>query len=458
MAEAAGPKLEPLSYCPLEEERFPIYDEPEILREQFNLTTPEIATSYAIKQALHSELVKWHDVPEEKKPQATSLAMIPTYIKEVGELREGATGFVVDAGGTGWKFAKYRVEDGELAEVGEVVEGKFGKKKWQAEEFFDFLAEKVEENSIDLSDVDNLSFIFSFPGDAEGTELGVDVKAKNNLSKNWSIEGLEESGLGVGEMFTKALEKKGCKGKEGQSLTELPMYVMNDTVATLFAHPDAKIGGVVGTGFNLAALIDSMAYNLESGDFYTEALEQLKHHLFNIYDEGTDNAGEYLTEKFIAGQSLLGQMRVFAEIAYQHGHIGGDLLNAVSKAEKNSHGEFLSHLLDGEEGQETAEELLGRQLKEKEKYLMKTIYQQLVERSQTVLAGTIAGLADFVNENTSEQEFVFPVDGSFFWFTPEYTEKLLVKLQRLCPVYEFDFVGKDERLGMIGAVRVGCSA
>lgn len=240
--------------------------------------------------------------------QKSSMAMIPTYLSNDGNVEKGLSAVVIDAGGTNFRTALLRFE-----EEGAVLEGLkkqpmpgIGKPcSW--EEFICFVADNVEP-FMDKTDV--IGFCFSYSA-VITPEMDGRV---NSIDKEVVVTGSENQLIGAS--LCAELERRGYPGKR--------VAVLNDTVAVLLGGASALdksrysgfIGQVSGTGTNTCATVrrsdieklglegsGSMIINLESGLY-----DGFKRGDFDLQlDAMSHNPGVKQMEKLTAGV-YLGQL------------------------------------------------------------------------------------------------------------------------------------------------------
>lgn len=385
--------------------------------------------------------------------QPESLAMYPTGLGILNKekLKPGKRALVIDAGGTGLKMGYVRVgEDGVLHPDGKVVEERFPKTHWEAAEFFDFIAEKLAEKLGNPSDISGIGFIFSFAGDAEKTERGVDYRAHDKLTKDWEITGLAKNGR-VGEQLIKALENRlkletNFQKNNGNSGRKLPIAVMNDTVANLYAEEGAVIGGVVGTGFNLAVIINGLSYNIEAGDFYYPGFPHTI--LQSRFDHKTENYGRQETEKNISGLAMGGQLKSWVTRAVADGILSQKYAKLIPLIDAPMASMILNHqwpeiskMVEANGAILDIDYATQKNLKE--------VVLRLRLRSTQMLAALLVATAEKTNQSVLE----IPIEGSFFWKTPGYLRELSEQLKKLAHEKQFIFMGEHRRLGLFGAAK-----
>ena len=236
--------------------------------------------------------------------EACSLAMIPTYLSDHGDLPMGEPVAVIDAGGTNFRRALVSfTEDGVREEE---------LKKWKMpgierpaswEEFIRFTADAVEPL---MDRTDKIGFCFSYSAEItpemDGRVICID--------KEVVIQGCE--GKLVGASLLEELGRRGIHGKK--------IVILNDTVAVQLGGLSQRkngdshvIGQVSGTGTNTCCALPEdrigklgrssrrrMIVNLESGmydgipgGYFDEKLDRESH-----------NPGQKRFEKLTAGVYL----------------------------------------------------------------------------------------------------------------------------------------------------------
>lgn len=239
------------------------------------------------------------------KGEASSLAMIPSYLCAGKKIPVGKSVIVLDAGGT-----NLRVCTVSFDERGTPSFSHFSKyampgfdKEVSCDEFFSILASYVEPL---LPYACDIGFCFSYP-----CEITPDC---DGILLHWSkqIKAPEVVGKHVGRELKKRLEPKGFSGA---------VTVLNDTVATLLAGVSASIsrryssyvGVILGTGTNTATVAKNsdilkvpslpegeMIINMETGNFGPVPMSDFDDRLH----EGTLDPGRFKFEKQISGGYL----------------------------------------------------------------------------------------------------------------------------------------------------------
>ena len=305
----------------------------------------EKALSFLTKYEMGPETVR----PAEMAPEMTremerglrgeggSLAMIPTYLSDHGQLPLDQPVAVIDAGGTNFRralvsFTENGVREEEL-------------KKWRMpgierptswDEFIRFTADAVEPL---MDRTDKIGFCFSYSAeitpDMDGRVLRID--------KEVVIEGCE--GRLVGASLLGELERRGIRGKK--------IVILNDTVAV-------QLGGLAQKGLpekripklgrdrdrRMIVNLESGMYDGIRGGYFDRKLDQESHNPGQKHFEKL-TAGVYLGELChlmllkAAEEGLLCPKS--AEKVRALGHIDSAVIEAWSMGEK------MDQIADGED-------------------------------------------------------------------------------------------------------------
>ena len=234
-----------------------------------------------------------------------SMDMIPTYLSNDGTLRPGVSAAVIDAGGTNFRSALVRFDEGGYT-VSDLVKRKMPgigtPCSW--EDFIRFTADAIEP-LMDRAEV--IGFCFSYAAtitpEMDGRVITID--------KEVVITGCE--GKLIGASLVEELARRGIHGKRA--------VILNDTVAVLLGMAagldkskyDGFIGQVSGTGTNTCVSLPvsaigklglegerGMIVNLESGLY-----DGIKGGDFDrMLDAESHNPGQKHFEKLTAGVYL----------------------------------------------------------------------------------------------------------------------------------------------------------
>lgn len=308
---------------------------------------------------------------------------------------------LIDVGGTNCRAALLQQTERELALVGDPVTAALpvrGAEPLDARTFFDFqaalLAKLVDEPDLPLG------YCFSYPA-----EVQPDLDARL-IGWTKGIDLPEVVGRPVGALLADALARRGIAPKR--------VVVLNDTVASLLGaskvfHGPARLtaGLIAGTGTNMAGFFAAeqapklrgfdgpMALNLESGNYAPPA------GLLTPADRAIDqreHPGCQLFEKAVSGHYL---PLLFAELRTEQ----------LQRVDPVAGSERLAQLANDPSAPTEAQRLASA----------------LLHRSADMVA---AGLAALLDHYPPGQVGIL-AEGSLFWCTPGYAERVQRSLATL---------------------------
>ena len=240
--------------------------------------------------------------------EASSLAMLPTYVNLERSIPAGRAVMVIDAGGTNLRVCKVTFDELGQEHVEDFrqfpMPGTHG--LLSADVFFSLFAQYLSSVSDNSPEIDSIGLCFSYP-----TTM---LPNHDGILMGWSkeVQAPEVIGQAIGKGILAHV-------KDGQNKR---VVLLNDTVATLLAgkaqgelHQCSQYAGfILGTGTNLAIVqpnsailkcfdekaLGQQAINIESGNF---------NRLFqgvadSRFDASTKNPGQYVFEKMASGAYL----------------------------------------------------------------------------------------------------------------------------------------------------------
>lgn len=338
-----------------------------------------------------------------------SLAMIDTLLEPVhkeGLIRaKGKEAVVLEIGGTNVYATRVRAEsDGKLVFVqtgdSDYYEGQIQGRVFNSpKEYFREILRPVE-TVFRPGSLEHLAIIFSFPAKALKTARGVDVNAQDDLTKGFTITGLHTQS--VGEAFMEFLRSEGYPVSE-----KIRIVVLNDTPAVMLAIPGCKIGGVVGTGYNLAIRIHGKTYNTEAGGFSGVPTNLVA----TKVNEMSDNRNKQLGEKQISGLYLGRQMEYLIGEANKlqvlknmyKGPLSGKFIRDVLVGDRSAIRQYVDGNVDG-----------------LSLFALQHMAEKLVLRSAQLVGTEIAAVVRAFPNEFLEGTVTVSMEGSVFWQMPWY--------------------------------------
>ncbi len=355
------------------------------------------------KQELQSGLQK----------EKSSLQMLPTHLKRVHhtKLIPGEEAIVIEIGGTHIYGA--RVIINKYAKPVLVKQGKndiFFKKKINRNIFanpLDFFEHVLAQLDGLFGKIPHaIAIIYSFPGTSLKKAYGIDLVSSEKLPKDFIIPGISK--LPIGKTLLTFINEK-------YPIGSVPLVVLNDTPAVMLADKMAAIGGVLGTGFNLAITVKEYIYNTESGSFFHIPLSPIVMHI----DEKSNNPGGGIAEKQISGLYLGQTFQRVIELYVEQGILPKHFQATYSSG-------HVSHILRFKR--------LPNQQDNYEMYneLFYEIAQRITKRSAQLVGTMIGTIIVTFPKEFPKKRVIIPIEGSVFWGVPFYRDQVSMYAQEIC--------------------------
>jgi len=419
----------------------------------------DVSRLHAISQAVQDDLIH---------PNDSSFALIPNFGQAI-DFEKIPDGYAVgvDIGGTNFRFRVIQKQNGKIKDVYMTPSIKIPdevKNAPNTEQFFDFYAEeirKVFEQDSDLllqfkGRIIPLGFTFSF----EVNQTAIDRGVIGSVSKGFVVEGL--IGKDAVEEFQAALNRK---------LSDLNInfqvnVLLNDTTATALAASGTSLGLILGTGFNIAALLPEqeiekiaalrgmtpdqvreMFVNLEAGNTGKQGwIKEYRSRADEIVDGQSENAGDHLFEKMVSG-AYLGQI-VAARLLLELGALGWDLPETITslKITAPQLGQFLD--VRSNQGDVAAAEFAlnewGIPISRNQTSWVESLIQSVLDRSAALVAANIAGIISSIDPELENIQRI-AVDGSVYLKSGSYQQTLRSYLEKILGA------GKASRIELVPA-------
>ncbi len=326
--------------------------------------------------------------------------MYPSCLSPVklSSLKEGSQALVVEVGGSNLYGARIGIRNGfpyiltaHTIPLTKIIYS-------SSEEFFNMIISMLDV-VIRGKIPDAIGIVYSFAGKPVKTARGVDVYSVETLTKEFIIPGISKRG--VGAAFVDSL-----KGHYPAHYSGQPVVVLNDTVATLFSG-GSKMGGVVGTGFNIALDTPLGIVNSESGSFAGIT----SHQLSSYVDSHSLDPGKGLAEKQVSGVYLSDQLKRVITLLSKAG-----LTSDINKDEVSA---------------KTITQLLMYQGIDPAMLLLQDASARLRDRSAQIVGMMIATIFLTFPEIYKTEKEEIPIEGSIFWNIPGYQQKVSITIKEL---------------------------
>ena len=391
----------------------------------------------AVEPSKEAEKMK-EDMLKGLKGENSAMPMIPAYISNEGCIAEGERAVVIDAGGTNFRAALLRFENGSFV-TEEISKAKMPGIEQAAEwdEFISFTADKIMPF---MDKADKIGFCFSYSADITPEIDGKVIRIDKEVIINNS------AGKLVGASLIAELEKRGVKGKKA--------VILNDTVAVLLGGAAALdksaysgfMGQVSGTGTNTCCELPlnklpklcrnedkSILVNLESGMY-----DGISRGHFDLeLDKNSANPGSKQFEKLTAGVYLGELFRLMIKIAADEG-----LLSEEGSKKASSLGKIDSGDLDAWSCGERLDELCASQ---EDELFVQNLAKELFQRSARCMCTNILAIMLLTGAGKDKYKpFCVCAEGS-----------LVQKGRNYRPVLETLLKEEGEKLGLFAELKIG---
>jgi hexokinase len=254
-----------------------------------------------------------------------------------------------------------------------------------------------------------------------------------SLSKNFVVPGLK--GKMIGEEFLIQLTKLGILDEDNK-----PIYVvMNDTPAVLLSCPEAKIGGVVASGFNFAVEIAGRVYNMEAGGFDKVPF----HDASEAIDLISENPDKYLAEKQISGIFLGEQFKLIVRALERDGLIISRLKPDITSA-------LINQVLQLDEiNMEKIGNLINEPIDSYDLAILQMIANTLRKRSAQIVGTMIGAIISTLKHEIPGKKIQIPIEGPVFWNIPLYRQ-IVAETANDISGCDIEFIQR-EHAGIVGA-------
>ncbi|MCX6794112.1 MAG: hypothetical protein NTY06_03330, partial [Candidatus Gottesmanbacteria bacterium] len=356
-----------------------------------------------------------------------SLLMIDTHLHPVSvdTLRNhvGEEVFVISMGGTKAEGVWIKINDHAEPEVIAdpdtglplYTSGKLSKKEYSSpEELFAEVLRHVDAYAKDRP-IKNLAFNFGYRGTTEDTRFGIDVISPDDQTKGFRFHGISKRP--IGESLVSYMV--GTKQYHIDSFESL--VVLNDTPSVLLALRKAKLGGIIGTGYNFAIMINGVIYNIEAGGFSSVP----QHTLSRALDFNNPNKSDQLAEKQISGLYLGMQMEFAIRALDLDGIINARIIpRPADEEEKSLPAEAISHILERKQKNIAIlkEKFIEGDVEQAIPYLL-PIAERLRDRSAQLVGTKLAAAINTFPAEFPDTDVLVPVAGAVVQYMPHHKDK-----------------------------------
>ncbi|CAK6446000.1 unnamed protein product [Pipistrellus nathusii] len=391
--------------------------------------------------------------------EASSLRMLPTYVRATPDGSERGHFLALDLGGTNFRVLLVHVAAGGVQITNQVYSIPESVAQGSGQQLFDHIVDCI----LDFQQKQGLSgqslplgFTFSFPC----RQLGLDQGILLNWTKGFKASDCE--GQDVVCLLREALERK-------QAMELNVVAIVNDTVGTMmscgYEDPRCEIGLIVGTGTNacymeelrnvagVAGDLGRMCVNMEWGAFGDDgSLDTLSTCFDARVDQASINPGKQRFEKMISGM-YLGEI---VRHILLHLTSLGVLFRGQQTPSLQTRDIFKTKFLSEIESDTLALrqvrailEDLGLPLTSDDALMVLEVCQAVSQRAAQLCGAGLAAVVEKIRENRGRGELTVSVgvDGTLYKLHPHFSRLVAATVQELAPRCAVTFLQSEDGSG-----------
>nr|KAF6346660.1 hexokinase 3 [Pipistrellus kuhlii] len=391
--------------------------------------------------------------------EASSLRMLPTYVRATPDGSERGHFLALDLGGTNFRVLLVHVAAGGVQITNQVYSIPESVAQGSGQQLFDHIVDCI----LDFQQKQGLSgqslplgFTFSFPC----RQLGLDQGILLNWTKGFKASDCE--GQDVVCLLREALERK-------QAMELNVVAIVNDTVGTMMScgydDPRCEIGLIVGTGTNacymeelrnvagVAGDLGRMCINMEWGAFGDDgSLDTLSTCFDARVDQASINPGKQRFEKMISGM-YLGEI---VRHILLHLTSLGVLFRGQQTPSLQTRDIFKTKFLSEIESDTLALrqvrailEDLGLPLTSDDALMVLEVCQAVSQRAAQLCGAGVAAVVEKIRENRGLEELSVSVgvDGTLYKLHPHFSRLVAATVQELAPRCAVTFLQSEDGSG-----------
>ncbi|XP_041516056.1 hexokinase-3 isoform X2 [Microtus oregoni] len=391
--------------------------------------------------------------------EASSLRMLPTYVRATPDGSERGDFLALDLGGTNFRVLLVRVVEGSVQITNQVYSIPEHTAQGSGEQLFDHIVDCI----VDFQQSQGLSghslplgFTFSFPC----KQLGLDQAILLNWTKGFSASGCE--GQDVVNLLREAIRRK-----QGVELDVVA--IVNDTVGTMMScgydDPRCEIGLIVGTGTNACYMEElqnvasvegnsgRMCINMEWGAFGDDGtLGMFLTRFDDCVDQASINPCKQRFEKMISGMYLGEIVRhILLHLTSLGALFRGQMTQSLQTRDIFKT-KFLSEIeSDGLALRQVRAILedLGLPLTSDDALVVLEVCQAVSRRAAQLCGAGMAAVVEKMRENRGLQELTVSVgvDGTLYKLHPHFSKLVSATVQKLAPHCKVTFLQSEDGSG-----------
>ncbi|XP_070649403.1 hexokinase-3 isoform X4 [Bos indicus] len=391
--------------------------------------------------------------------EASSLRMLPTYVRATPDGSERGDFLALDLGGTNFRVLLVRVTTGGVQISSQIYSIPECVAQGSGQQLFDHIVDCI----VDFQQKQGLSgqslplgFTFSFPC----RQMGLDQGILLNWTKGFNASDCE--GQDVVCLLREAIRRR-------QAVELNVVAIVNDTVGTMmscgYEDPHCEVGLIVGTGTNVCymeelrnvASVDGdsgqMCINTEWGAFGDDgSLSMLSTRFDASVDQASINPGKQRFEKMISGM-YLGEI---VRHILLHLTSLGVLFRGQQTQRLQTRDIFKTKFLSEIESDSLALrqvrailEDLGLPLTSDDALMVLEVCQAVSQRAAQLCGAGVAAVVEKIRENRGLEELTISVgvDGTLYKLHPHFSSLVAATVRELAPRCVVTFLQSEDGSG-----------
>ncbi|XP_021554370.1 hexokinase-3 [Neomonachus schauinslandi] len=391
--------------------------------------------------------------------EASSLRMLPTYVRATPDGTERGDFLALDLGGTNFRVLLVRVTAGGVKITSQVYSIPEYVAQGSGQQLFDHIVDCI----VDFQQKQGLSgqslplgFTFSFPC----RQLGLDQGILLNWTKGFNASDCE--GQDIVCLLREAIGRR-------QAVELNVVAIVNDTVGTMmscgYEDPRCEVGLIVGTGTNACYMEElqnvaavpgdsgHMCINMEWGAFGDDGSLDLLRTCFDAnVDQASINPGKQSFEKMISGM-YLGEI---VRHILLHLTSLGVLFRGQQTQRLQTRDIFKTKFLSEIESDSlalrqvrTILEDLGLSLTSDDALMVLEVCQAVSQRAAQLCGAGVAAVVEKIRENRGLEELTVSVgvDGTLYKLHPHFSGLVAATVRELAPHCVVTFLQSEDGSG-----------
>eukprot|EP00071_Canis_lupus_P054832 XP_546212.4 hexokinase-3 isoform X2 [Canis lupus familiaris] len=391
--------------------------------------------------------------------EASSLRMLPTYVRATPDGSERGDFLALDLGGTNFRVLLVRVTAEGVKITNQIYSIPENVAQGSGQQLFDHIVDCI----VDFQQKQGLSgqslplgFTFSFPC----RQLGLDQGILLNWTKGFSASDCE--GQDIVCLLREAIGRR-------QAVELNVVAIVNDTVGTMmscgYEDPRCEVGLIVGTGTNACYMEElrnvaavagdsgQMCINMEWGAFGDDGSLGLLRTCFDAsVDQASINPGKQSFEKMISGM-YLGEI---VRHILLHLTSLGVLFRGQQTQRLQTRDIFKTKFLSEIESDSLALrqvrailEDLGLSLTSDDALMVLEVCQAVSQRAAQLCGAGVAAVVEKIRENRGLEELTVSigVDGTLYKLHPHFSSLVAATVRELAPRCVVTFLQSEDGSG-----------